>query len=222
MSYSKTKKPATARNNAVIYARYSSSNFNARVKSDDGLKLLKHEQAQNEKDLQNTLTAIRMGDITKATKEMLEQLEEKKERLAVEIAKLSSRKPKILGTNDCADFLFSLTALDFSVAENRKLLFDRFVRRVELGNRKIRIFFNPADRPYLYSEKEDDLTPMEKEESPVHAKIGVSCTNAGNETSPDNSPVIGCSSGDALGGTGATHFEPFYLPNGRFGMAFSL
>ena len=89
--------------------------------------------------------------------------------------------------NDCADFLFSLTALDFSVAENKKLLFDRFVKRVELGNRKIRIFFNPVDKPYLYSEKEDDLNPTEIEES-------------GDKEKLPNEPAIGCSSGSAVGG----------------------
>jgi len=65
-------------------------------------------------------------------------------------------------------------------------LFDRFVRRVELGNRKIRIFFNPVDKPYLYSEKEDDLAPPEND-------------GGDKEKSPNDSPVIGCSSGDALG-----------------------
>jgi hypothetical protein len=163
-----------------------SDNFNSAIKSDNELNLLKKEQAQNEKELQNTLAAIRMGVVTQSTKEMLEQLEEEKERLAIEIAKLSSRKPKIIDMNDCADFLFSLTALDYSVAENRELLFNRFIRRVELGNRKIRIFFNPVDKPYLYSDKEDDLTPPNDD------------GNDNNEKSPNDYPVIGCSSGDAL------------------------
>ena len=163
------------------------ANFNARITDDNSLSLLKREQAQNDKELQNTLAAIRMGIATASTKGMLEQLEEKKEQLAIEIAKLSSRKPKMIEVNDCADFLFSLTALDFSVAENRALLFNRFVRRVELGNRKIRIFFNPVDKPYLYSEKEDDLMSPDNEYSE-------------NEKTPNDTPIIGCSSGVALGG----------------------
>jgi len=127
---------------------------------------------------------------------MLEQLEEKKEQLTIEIAKLSSRKPKILDINDCADFLFSLTALDFSVAENKELLFNRFIKRVELGNRKIRIFFNPVDKPYLYSEKEDDLTPLNDEGNE-------------NEKSPNDSRIIGCSSGvaTAVSGQKVKHFD---------------
>jgi len=68
-----------------------------------------------------------MGIITQSTKDMLEQLEQKKEQLAVEITKLSSKKPKIIDVNDCVDFLFSLTALDFSTAENKELLFKHFI-----------------------------------------------------------------------------------------------
>ena len=101
--------------------------------------------------------------------------------------------------NDCADFLFSLTALDFSVAENRKLLFDRFVKRVELGNRKIRIFFNPVDKSYLYSEKEDDLNPTEIDENPDKEKF-------------PNEPIIGCSSGSAFGGGGGIRTPVGYSP----------
>ena len=167
----------------MTVAKDMSGNFNARIKSDDALELLKREQAKTDKEIQNIAAAIRMGVITQTTKDMLMELEQKKEQLAIEITKLSNRKLKILDVNDCADFLFSLTALDFSVAENRELLFNRFIKRVELGNRKIRIFFNPIDKPYLYSEKEDDLLPTEIEES------------GGNAKTPNNPPVIGCSSG---------------------------
>ena len=169
----------------MTVAAEMSANFNAKIKSDDSLNLLKREQAQNDKELQNTLSAVRMGLATQSMKEMLEQLEERKNQIAIEIAKLSGKQPKTVDVNECADFLFSLTALDFSVAENRKLLFDRFVKRVELGNRKIRIFFNPIDKPYLYSEKEDDLEPMEKEDD--------------KGKSPADSDIIGRSSGDAVG-----------------------
>ena len=83
-----------------------SGNFNARIKNDDSLELLKRGQAQNEKELQNTLAAVRMGLATQSMKEMLEQLEADKARIAIEIAKLTSKKPKIIDANDCADFLF--------------------------------------------------------------------------------------------------------------------
>lgn len=94
--------------------------FNERVKSDNELSLLKKAQTKNDKEIENTLAAIRMGVVTQSTKDMLLSLEEKKEQLAVDIAKLSCRSPKVLETSECADFLFSLTALDFSVAANKK------------------------------------------------------------------------------------------------------
>ena len=56
-----------------------SDNFNAVIKSDSELNLLTKELSQNEKELNNTLSAIRMGIVTQSTKDMLEQLEEKKE-----------------------------------------------------------------------------------------------------------------------------------------------
>ena len=175
----------------MTVAKEMADNFNSAIKDDSKLSLLKKEQSQNERELQNTLSAIRMGVITQSTKEMLEQLEAKKEELIVEIAKLSSRKPQIIDLNECADFLFSLTALDFSIPENKELLFNRFIRRVELTNRKIRIFFNPVDRPYLYPEKEYDLMPLESDETD------------NNENSPADTTdnyVIGCSTGESLGG----------------------
>lgn len=173
-----------------------SGNFNASIKSDKELELLKKAQAKTEKEIQNTLSAIRMGVVTQSTKDMLLQLEEKKETLAVEIAKLSNRTPKLINKNDCADFLFSLTALDFSIPENRKLLFDRFIRRVELGNRKIRIFFNPVDKPYLYAHKEEDLSPPD----------GYGEDETAEEQ--NSSPPQSCSSVDALCPPNSMKYEP--------------
>jgi len=43
---------------------------------------------------------------------------------------------------------------------------------VELGNRKIRIFFYPVNKPYLYSDTEDDLTPPDGYGEDDTAEIG--------------------------------------------------
>lgn len=170
----------------MTVAAEMSGNFNAQILNDGELDILKKAQAKNEKELQNTLAAIRMGIVTESTKDMLLELEEKRDKYATEIVRISNRKRKTINKNECADFLFSLTALDFSKPENRKLLFDRFIRRVELGNRKIRIFFYPVNKPYLYSDTEDDLTPPDG--------YGEDDTTEEPNTSP---PPQSCSSVDA-------------------------
>ena len=96
----------------MTVAAEMSRNFNAEILNDGELDLLKKAQAKNEKEIQNTLAAIRIGIVTESTKDMLLELEEKRDKYATEIVRISNRKRKTIDKNECADFLFSLTALE--------------------------------------------------------------------------------------------------------------
>ena len=175
---------------------------------------VKRLQAQNEKEIQNILNALRKGIVTASTKQLLEELEEIRESLAVRAAKLLSVKRQLLDLDECSDFLFSLTALDYSKPENRELLFTRFIRRVELGNERIRIFYNPLDKPYVYNQKDDSFPPFGGDNGGHNDSNGdnfVEIKSTGKTDFISGSPAL------SLGGTSASEFELFYL-KGEFGL----
>ena len=139
--------------------------FNSRINNNSELTVLKKALNKVEKEITNTLNAIKMGIVTTSTKEMLLNLENQKEKLLINIAKINNRKQKNLTIDECEDFLFSLTTLDLSIPENKQLLIDRFIKKVEIGNTKIRIYFNPSNNTSLYSNREIDFEDTDKNNS---------------------------------------------------------
>ena len=139
--------------------------FNSRINNNSELTVLKKALNKVEKEITNTLNAIKMGIVTTSTKEMLLNLENQKEKLLINIAKINNRKQKNLTIDECEDFLFSLTTLDLSIPENKQLLIYRFIKKVEIGNTKIRIYFNPSNNTSLYSNREIDFEDTDKNNS---------------------------------------------------------
>ena len=128
---------------SILQPKYNSTlakkmclSFNSRINNNSELTVLKKALNKVEKEITNTLNAIKMGIVTTSTKEMLLNLENQKEKLLINIAKINNRKQKNLTIDECEDFLFSLTTLDLSIPENKQFSIDRFIKKLKLGIQK--------------------------------------------------------------------------------------
>ena len=109
------------------------------------LPLLKKQLAEVEKGLDNLITAMQMGMLTKSTKKRLDKLEEQKERLEADILKEEIQQD-VLKKDQVIIWLKNMKRLDLSIDDNKRRLVDIFVNAVHLYDDKVVISFNFRDR----------------------------------------------------------------------------
>lgn len=108
------------------------------------LPLYEKQLAETNASIDNMLTAIQMGILTRSTKERLEALEATREDLEIKIANEKIAKPKI--TPEFVTFwLHKFRKLDVEKETHRKMLVDTFVNAVYLYDDKIVVTFNYKD-----------------------------------------------------------------------------
>ena len=95
------------------------------------LPLLKKQLSEVKKGIDNMLTAIQMGIITASTKARLEELEQQKSNLSLEITKEELSHPK-LERNEILFWLKRFRDLDTTKLEHRRRLIDSFVNSIIL------------------------------------------------------------------------------------------
>lgn len=108
------------------------------------LPLLKEQLAQTERGIQNMLNAIQEGIFTPATKQRLEELEESKERLTINILQEELQKPS-LTEEQVIFWLRRFRTTDTTKQEQRQRLIDSFVNAVYVYDDKIILTFNYKD-----------------------------------------------------------------------------
>ena len=100
--------------------------------------------AETEKSIENVLNAIEQGIITPSTKQRLEELEQRKQNLQIEIAKENIKKP-VLTKEQILFWLQRFRNIDTDNTKHRKRLVDSFVNSVVLYDDRIEFFFNYKD-----------------------------------------------------------------------------
>ena len=108
------------------------------------LPILQKQYAETEKAIKNMLNAIEQGIITVSTKQRLEELEQQKGELSVQIMKEEMSKPKL--TREQILFWFHrLRKLNIKKLEHRRKLIDTFINAIFLDDDKMIITFNFKD-----------------------------------------------------------------------------
>ena len=108
------------------------------------LPILQKQYAETEKAIKNMLNAIEQGIITASTKQRLEELEQQKGELSVQIMKEEMSKPKL--TREQILFWFHrLRKLNIKKLEHRRKLIDTFINAIFLDDDKMIITFNFKD-----------------------------------------------------------------------------
>lgn len=105
------------------------------------LTMLKKQLSEVERGISNLLNAIQQGLLTSSTKQRLEELEDRKHDLEIEIAQENIKKPML--TKDQIVFWFHrFRKMDITNIEHRKRLVDSFVNAVILHDDRIEFYFN--------------------------------------------------------------------------------
>lgn len=108
------------------------------------LPLLKTQYAETQKAIDNLLNAIQQGILTPSTKQRMEELEQQKSELSVQIMKEEMRKPSL--TKDQIVFwLYRFRKLNTDKLEHRRRLIDSFVNAIFLYDDRITFTFNYKD-----------------------------------------------------------------------------
>lgn len=108
------------------------------------LPLLKMQYTETQKAIDNLLNAIQQGILTPSTKQRMEELEQQKSELSVQIMKEEMTKPSL--TKDQIVFwLYRFRKLNTDKLEYRRRLIDSFVNAIFLYDDRITFTFNYKD-----------------------------------------------------------------------------
>lgn len=131
-------------------AELATNVFNENIEENPMLGSYEIQLAEIDKQMDNIVDAIKSGFKSQRLQEEMAGLEHKRTDLEKLIIKERNAMNVKLDKHDCEDFLTSLTGLDYSKEENKKLLVQRFIKKIVLGDKKIQIHFNPINKPFMY------------------------------------------------------------------------
>ena len=110
-------------------------------KENTALALLNKRLGEVQKSISNMLSAIEQGIFTSSTKRRLEELENQKRDLEIEIAQESITRP-MLDRDQIKFWFHRFRKMDASLPENRRRLVDSFVNSIILYDDRIEFYFN--------------------------------------------------------------------------------
>ena len=130
--------------------------YNSITQKDDALTINEKELSKNKKEIENVINAIKSGIVSNTLKETLAELESQKQKLEDEHIKLKTRSHYKLQCKDAMNFLMSLLSIDNESEKYRKILIDRFVRKVIVYDDKVDILLYPIDDHNIFDLNNDN------------------------------------------------------------------
>lgn len=108
------------------------------------LPILHQQYAETERSINNFLNAIQQGIITESTKQRLEELEQLKSEISVQIAKEEIKQPT-LSRDQILFWFYRLRKMNVKKLEHRRRLIDSFINSIYLYDDHMVITFNYKD-----------------------------------------------------------------------------
>lgn len=130
--------------------------FNSNIIEDKMLIANEKALAKNKRELENVMNIIKAGIINDTIKESITALDEEKKMLEIENLKLKAKMKKELSEEDAMKFLVSLLKMDDNSPDYKKMMLDRFVKKVILYNDKIQIELYPIDKEAIFDVSSSD------------------------------------------------------------------
>lgn len=124
--------------------------FNSTIGEDKMLTANEKALSKNKKETFNIVNIMASGFINDALKEKLNTLSEEKKILELENLKLKAKSKNKLSEEDAIKFLASLLKMDDKSPQYKKMMLDRFVKKVILFNDKIQIELYPIDNRTIF------------------------------------------------------------------------
>ena len=139
------------------------------AKESSVLPALRKQMEETERGITNMLNAIQMGIINASTKQRLDELEERKKDIELQIIQEEMKRPK-LTREDVVYWICRFRSLDVSRLEERRRLIDSFVNSVTVFDDYLLITFN-------YKEGETRLDFADIESSDLSSVGGPRCVD---------------------------------------------
>ena len=142
------------------------------------LPILHQQYAETERSINNFLNAIQQGIITESTKQRLEELEQLKSEISVQIAKEEIKQPT-LSRDQILFWFHRLRKMDVKKLEHRRRLIDSFINSIYLFDDHMVITFNYKDGsktiPFEEIEKAINGSDLAGFGAPRRRKLCIAC-----------------------------------------------
>ncbi len=102
---------------------------------------LSEQLRQVEEYIDNLVTAMQMGMLTKSTKTRLDELEKQKEQIELSILQEKMKKDRV-SKKDIISWLTKMKSVDLSVDVNKRHFVDKYINSVITMDDKLIIYFN--------------------------------------------------------------------------------
>ena len=145
------------------------------------LPALRKQLEETERGITNMLNAIQMGIINASTKQRLDELEDRKKDIEMQIIQEEMKHP-MLSREDVVYWICRFRTLDVSKLEERRRLIDSFVNSVTIFDDHILITFN-------YKEGSERVTFEDIKSSDLKSVGGPTCID---KKDADKNPALKC------------------------------
>lgn len=134
------------------------------------VKVVQNQLDEVERKLRNLAEAIAQGIFSSTTKKMLDELEEQKSNLELELFQAQIKNP-VISKKDLQFMLSSLRNLDISTKEGKQMLIDTFVNSIYLYDDYFVITFNYKGQSKTVSYEQLNSSPLTSKGSPITAIV---------------------------------------------------
>lgn len=139
--------------------------FAAQSKESTVIPQIKKQLAETEKAINNMINAIEQGIITASTKERLQELEQTKENLQINLAREEIKKP-LLEKDQIKFWLLKFRKLDMSKEDDKQILIDNFLNSIYLYDDRIIFIFNYKTEAQTVNLADIDCSDMSESTAP--------------------------------------------------------
>ncbi|MFV0516392.1 MAG: recombinase family protein [Aminipila sp.] len=133
--------------------------FEAQGKESTVIPQIKKQLAETEKSINNMIKAIEQGIITDSTKDRLQELEQTKENLQINLAREEIKKP-VLEKDQIKFWLLKFRQLDMTKEDDRQILIDNFVNSIYLYDDRMIFIFNYKSEAQIVNLEDIDCSDI--------------------------------------------------------------
>lgn len=128
----------------ALIKRIANTCFALQTTKSSQLPILKKQLKQTKKEIDNVMTAVKAGLITKSTKAALEKLEQEQETLEIAIAQEQIERP-VISKEQIEFWIMKFIKTDLTNFKQKQRLIDIFVNSVHVYDDKMVVMFNYKD-----------------------------------------------------------------------------
>jgi site-specific DNA recombinase len=140
--------------------------FEAQTKESTAVLQIKKQLAETEKAINNMINAIEQGIITSSTKERLQELEQAKGNLQINLAREEIKKP-VLEKEQIKFWILQFRKLDITKEKDREIIIDNFVNSIFLFDDRIIFVFNHTPELETVNLEDIECSDMGEPTAPV-------------------------------------------------------